>query len=54
MKTSKNVLIFGSPGVIGTTCANYFLESGLKLTTMDRSLTELENIKGIDPVAWAI
>ena len=44
MATSRNVLIFGSTGAIGTACANYFVESGWNLTTMDRSLTELENM----------
>jgi 3-oxoacyl-[acyl-carrier protein] reductase len=53
MATSRNVLIFGSTGTIGTACTNYFLESGWNLTTMDRSLTELENMKGIDAVIWA-
>jgi len=51
--TSRNVLIFGSTGSIGTACTNYFLESGWKLTTIDRNLAELENIKGIDAVVWA-
>lgn len=46
-------MIFGSTGAIGNACTNYFLESGWNLTTMDRSLTELENIKGVDAVVWA-
>jgi NAD(P)-dependent dehydrogenase (short-subunit alcohol dehydrogenase family) len=45
--------MFGSTGTIGTACTNYFHESGWNLTTMDRNLTELENMKGIDAVIWA-